>query len=96
MRALIALAICIVICFIFSDEIYQFLTEPFNRAISDRGREPYQIVTGVQETFLVYLRMSLYAGLFLAFPIIVAGVGIAGAVVTLAVIAGVSLGGLLF
>lgn len=70
MRALLILAICIAICFVFARDIFQFLAAPFSDALAARGQSPHQIITGVHEAFITNLRLSLYSGLFLAFPLI--------------------------
>lgn len=70
MRALIALALCIIVCFVFAREIFQFLSAPLSAGLIERGLSPNQIITGLHEKFITDMRLALYAGLFVAFPFI--------------------------
>ena len=69
-RALIALGVGIIICFVFAREIYDILTAPLCSELEERGKQCDLIFTALHEKFFVDLRMSLFAGLFLAFPFV--------------------------
>lgn len=62
-----------IFCYFFVEHIYHFLSVPLAQAFAD---EPSRrlIYTGLAETFLSYIKLSAYAGLFVAFPIIAAQV----------------------
>lgn len=64
--SLLALAICFAICFGFAKPIYAFLTEPLARAAPHH----HLIYTAVYESFFTYVKLGMFAGLCLAFPII--------------------------
>ena len=38
-KALIALAVCVIVCFIFATELFDLLARPLNVALSERGLE---------------------------------------------------------
>ena len=67
--SLLALAVCFGICFGFSKEIYAFLTEPLAHALAGQPNH-HLIYTSVYETFFTYVKLAVFAGLCLSFPII--------------------------
>lgn len=70
-KSLIALSVCSIGCFFFAQEIYDFLLRPFaSVAEAIRGSELELIFTGPMEFFFVKLKLAVFAGIFLAFPII--------------------------
>ncbi len=69
--SIIAFIACFLVCFYFAQPIYGFLTRPLSLAIHDPASK-HLIATGVTETFFVYVRVGMFAGLCLAFPIIAA------------------------
>ena len=68
--ALLALAVAALGCFFFAQEIYDFLTGPLRERLSARGQDPRLIYTQLYETFFVHLKIALFGGFFLAFPLI--------------------------
>ncbi len=69
-KALIGLAICVVLCFFFATDLFDILTRPLRIAMVDRGLETKLIYTALQEKFFTDMKLSLFGGFFLAFPII--------------------------
>lgn len=69
-RSLIGLAVCIVVCFFFATELFDILARPLRVAMLERGLETKLIYTALQEKFFTDLRLSLFGGFFLAFPLI--------------------------
>ena len=70
--SLLALAIATGICFAFATQIYNFLIAPF-AGVAEGARETAKIefiYTGFLEFFFAKLKLSIFAGLFLAFPLI--------------------------
>ena len=59
-----------IVCFVFAKQIFDLLTDPLRGALLDRGMEPMLIYTALHEKFFTDLRLSLFGGFFLAFPII--------------------------
>jgi sec-independent protein translocase protein TatC len=68
--ALVALGACSIVCFFFAQEIYDFLTWPLRSRMEARGQDPRLIYTQLYETFFVHLKIGLFGGFFMAFPII--------------------------
>jgi len=68
-KSVIALGVAFLICFFFSRDIYNFLLVPYERAAgSDATLE--LIYTAPQEFFFTQLKVALFGGLCIAFPII--------------------------
>lgn len=66
-----AVLVGFVICYIFSDHIFNFLMKPLSDIYQGQtGRR--MIYTGLTEAFITYIKVSLYAGFFLAFPFVAA------------------------
>jgi sec-independent protein translocase protein TatC len=69
--ATIAWMVGFAISYFFINEIYGFLMQPLADA-TPHGEERRLIYTSLPETFLTYIKLSAFAGLFLAFPVIAA------------------------
>ncbi|MEL6861255.1 MAG: twin-arginine translocase subunit TatC [Pseudomonadota bacterium] len=70
-KALVAFLICAVGCFFFAGPIFNILVEPFIAAFKTHGvtEDPRLIYTAPLEFFFVKLKIALFAGLFVSFPI---------------------------
>ncbi len=69
-RAIIAVLIAFVICFIFAKQIYNILLIPYVWAASAHGDVPRLIYTAPQEYFITQMKVALFGALFIAFPVI--------------------------
>lgn len=73
MHSIVFMAIGFVICYYFSDVIYQFIAKPIFVACQAYSKDPSEcrlITTAPQEAFFTYLKLSLFGGFFMAFPLI--------------------------
>ncbi|MDD5587367.1 MAG: twin-arginine translocase subunit TatC [Alphaproteobacteria bacterium] len=68
--SLLAILVAFVVCYFFAPEIYTFLVRPLAKATGDESRR--LIYTGLTEAFITYIKLALWAGCFLAFPVIAA------------------------
>ncbi|MDD5586149.1 MAG: twin-arginine translocase subunit TatC [Alphaproteobacteria bacterium] len=68
--SLLAVFAAFVACYFFAPEIYAFLVRPLAKATGDESRR--LIYTGLTEAFITYIKLALWAGCFLAFPVIAA------------------------
>ena len=67
--AVLALALACAVSFYFADHIFAFLTKPL--AVAFGGREGAKLIyTKLYEAFFVQLKVALFSGFFVAFPII--------------------------
>ncbi len=69
--SLLAVAIAFALCFTFAQRIFDFLMGPLRSALPPGGK---LIATAVPEIFLLYLKMSFFAAIFLALPVILSQV----------------------
>ncbi|HTO42278.1 MAG TPA: twin-arginine translocase subunit TatC [Rhizomicrobium sp.] len=69
--SLATFAVCFLICFSFAEPIYGFLTEPLAHALKGQPNA-HLIYTALYETFFTYVKVGMFAGICLAFPIIAA------------------------
>ena len=66
-KSLILITVLFVISYIFADTIYNFLVQPYSDAVEgEQGRR--LIFTALHETFFTYLKVALFASLFLSLP----------------------------
>jgi len=59
-----------IICYIFSESIYNFLLAPYADAVKNDDSNRRMIFTALHETFIVYLKVAFFAALFVTSPII--------------------------
>ncbi len=70
-KSLLALAVAAIGCFYFAGDIYLLLIEPFAAIAEDiRGAPLEFIFTAPMEFFFAKLKIAVFAGLFVAFPVI--------------------------
>lgn len=68
-RSVLGFAVAFVVSFYFADEIFSFLLLPYEWAVGD-STELKLIFTAPQEFFFTQLKIGMFGGLFLAFPLI--------------------------
>lgn len=69
MIALVTYFIAVAIAYCFAGEIYAFLVRPLADSLADAGHRRL-IYTGLTEAFFTYLKLAMFAGFFMAFPVI--------------------------
>ena len=67
--SIIAFIVCFLICFAFAKYIYGFLTAPLAHALAGQPNH-HLIYTALYETFFTYVKVGMFAGLCLSFPIV--------------------------
>lgn len=71
--SILAFVLSFLVCFFFARQIYGFLTLPLAHVLKGLPND-HLIATGLTETFFTYMKVGMFAGLCLAFPIIAAQV----------------------
>tara|TARA_B100000029_G_scaffold174591_1_gene171449 strand:- start:1571 stop:2335 length:765 start_codon:yes stop_codon:yes gene_type:complete len=69
-RSLIFIFIIFIVGYIFAENIYNFLLEPYVNAVKNDGIERRLIFTALHETFITYLKLAFFAAIFLGSPIV--------------------------
>ena len=69
-HSLIFIFIIFVIGYIFAENIYSFLVEPYAQAVKDDEVNRRLIFTALHETFITYLKVAFFTSMFISSPII--------------------------
>ena len=69
-RSVVAFAICMILAFTVAGQIFNFLAKPIVEILMANGQAPDLIFTGLQQGFMVNIRISLFGGFLLSFPYI--------------------------
>lgn len=69
--SIVSFVAAFLICFLFAGRIYNFLEAPLAYALASNPHA-HMIATAPQETFFTYVKVGMFAGLCLAFPLIAA------------------------
>ena len=69
-KALVFIFVIFVFGYIFAENIYNFLVEPYAKAVRDDGLDRRLIFTALHETFITYLKVAFFAAIFLGSPIV--------------------------
>ena len=70
MYSVAALVLCMVGCYLISDQIYAFLTKPLYQAMGESAATRRMIYTDLTEAFFTYMKVAFFGGAFLSFPLI--------------------------
>ena len=69
-NSIIFLIITFVVCYYFSEDIYNFLVDPYAEAVKDDGNDRRLIFTALHETFLTYIKLAFFSAFFFSCPLI--------------------------
>ena len=69
-KSIVYLFVFFIICYIFSESIYNFLLAPYADAVKNDDSNRRMIFTALHETFIVYLKVAFFAAIFVTSPII--------------------------
>lgn len=69
--ALVSFGLCFGVCFAFSTQIFQFLTEPLHKSLAGRPND-FLIYTALPEVFFTQVKIGMFGGVCLGFPAIAA------------------------
>src|SRR3954466_12769908 len=68
--SLLAFTLASLLCYHFAQDIYAFLVRPLAHVLQGENRR--LIYTGLTEAFFTYMKLALFAGGFLSFPVVAA------------------------
>ncbi len=69
-NSLIAFCVAMVAAFTVAGPIFNFLAAPLAELLVEHGQKPELIYTGLQQGFFTQVRISIFGGFILAFPVI--------------------------
>ena len=70
LNSLIFIFIAFILSYIFAEEIYNFLVEPYANAVKDDENSRRLIFTALHETFITYIKVAFFAAIFLGSPVL--------------------------
>ena len=70
LHSLIFIFIVFIISYIFAEEIYNFLVDPYANAVKDGTTSRRLIFTALHETFITYIKVAFFSAIFLGSPIL--------------------------
>ena len=70
LNSIIFIFISFIISYIFAEQIYNFLVEPYANAVKDDQISRRLIFTALHETFITYIKVAFFAAIFLGSPVL--------------------------
>ena len=70
LNSLIFIFIAFIISYIFAEQIYNFLVDPYANAVKDDQISRRLIYTALHETFITYIKVAFFAAIFLGSPVL--------------------------
>ena len=70
LNSIIFILVIFIISYIFAEQIYNFLVEPYANAVKDDENSRRLIFTALHETFIAYLKVAFFAAIFLGSPVL--------------------------
>ena len=70
LNSIIFIFIAFIISYIFAEQIYNFLVEPYANAVKDDQISRRLIFTALHETFITYIKVAFFAAIFLGSPVL--------------------------
>jgi len=70
LNSLIFILIVFIISYIFAEQIYNFLVEPYSNAVKNDQISRRLIFTALHETFITYIKVAFFTAIFLGSPIL--------------------------
>ena len=70
LNSLIFIFIVFVISYIFAEQIYNFLVDPYAQAVQDQEVSRRLIFTALHETFITYIKVAFFSAIFLGSPVL--------------------------
>ena len=70
LNSLIFIFITFIISYIFAEQIYNFLVDPYASAVKDDKISRRLIFTALHETFITYIKVAFFTAIFLGSPVL--------------------------
>jgi len=71
---LLVLLVGTAVCWGFRERLFAFLARPLTHELAARGQDPRLVFTGLTDPFILYFSVSLFGGLLIASPFLLAQV----------------------
>ncbi len=70
LNSLIFILLAFIASYIFAEQIYNFLVEPYANAVKDDKVSRRLIFTALHETFITYIKVAFFAAIFVGSPVL--------------------------
>ena len=70
LKSIIFILVIFIISYIFAEQIYNFLVEPYADAVKDDENSRRLIFTALHETFITYIKVAFFSAIFLGSPVL--------------------------
>ena len=70
LNSLIFIFVIFIVSYIFAEHIYNFLVEPYAKAVKDDKISRRLIFTALHETFITYIKVAFFSAIFLGSPVL--------------------------
>ncbi len=70
LHSLIFIFFVFIVSYIFAEHIYNFLVEPYAKAVKDDQIPRRLIFTALHETFITYIKVAFFSAIFLGSPVL--------------------------
>ncbi len=71
LNSLIFIFVAFITSYIFAENIYNFLVEPYANAVKDDPNSRRLIFTALHETFITYIKVAFFSAIFLGSPMLI-------------------------
>ena len=70
LNSLIFIFVIFIISYVFAEHLYNFLVEPYSKAVRDEGGQRRPIFTALHETFITYIKVAFFSAIFIGSPVL--------------------------
>ena len=70
LKSIIFILLIFIFSYIFAEQIYNFLVDPYANAVKDDKNSRRLIFTALHETFITYLKVAFFSAIFLGSPVL--------------------------
>ena len=70
LNSLIFIFVIFIISYVFAEHLYNFLVEPYSKAVRDEGGQRRLIFTALHETFITYIKVAFFSSIFIGSPVL--------------------------
>ncbi len=70
LKSIIFILVIFIFSYIYAEQIYNFLVEPYANAVKDDQNSKRLIFTALHETFIAYLKIAFFSAIFIGSPVL--------------------------
>ena len=70
LKSIMFILVIFIISYIYAEQIYNFLVEPYANAVKDDQNSRRLIFTALHETFIAYLKIAFFSAIFIGSPVL--------------------------